>query len=89
MSALGAAAQGLQKGSGVRDVLEGLHRMVTSMHYEQPTLSSRKGRLFLCACCRRIWDLLKDSRSRHAVEISEAFADRTATLEQLPNLSMA
>jgi len=41
--------------------------------------SGRKFRLFACACCRSVWHLLSDPRSRQGVETAEAFADGLVT----------
>src|SRR4051812_32205551 len=37
-------------------------------------VSERKGRLFAAACCRQIFHLLPDGRSRRAVEVGESYA---------------
>jgi hypothetical protein len=46
-------------------------------------ISNRKIRLLICACCRRVWDLLVDDRSREAVEVAERYADGSANREDL------
>jgi hypothetical protein len=45
--------------------------------------SDRKLRLFACACCRTVWDLLADPRGKTAVEAAEEFADGQMSGPQL------
>jgi hypothetical protein len=46
-------------------------------------VSERQLRLLACAACRRLWRMLRDERSRKAVEVSERYADGLADEAEL------
>jgi hypothetical protein len=49
--------------------------------------SPRKLRLFGCACCRRIWNLILDEKEREIVEAAERHADGLITAEEMRALA--
>ena len=49
----------------------------------------RKLRLFVCACCRRIWSLLTEPLWREGVAIAERYADQLAEVDELRKASEA
>lgn len=49
----------------------------------------RKLRLYAVACCRRIWHLIPDSRSREVVEVAERYADGGCSDEELGRAAAA
>src|SRR4029079_8795908 len=51
--------------------------------------SDRKLRLFRVACCRSVWHLMTDDRSRALVEVVEAVTDGTAIPEEAHRLAGA
>ena len=52
-------------------------------------LDDKTLRLFACKCVREVWHLLKDERSRNAVEVTEKYANGQATNEELTDARAA
>jgi hypothetical protein len=56
---------------------------VPMLSFLKGRVSERKLRLFTCACCRRVWDLLAGDELRAGVEAAERYADGRATPAEL------
>ena len=57
--------------------------MRTMLQFLHSRGTERKWRLFACACCRRIWDLLPVDHGRRTIEVAEQYADHRASLADL------
>ena len=58
-------------------------RMLNELMVRRPSAGARKCRLLAVACCRRIWDLLIDERSRRAVDALERYAVGHADVDEM------
>jgi hypothetical protein len=52
-------------------------------------VGTRRVQLYAAACCRRVWHLLADDRSRSAIAVLEQFADGQAAVAALETAAMA
>ena len=58
-------------------------------HQGVSRFDERKLRLFAAACCRRVWDILVDERSREALEALERFVEGRETPARLADYLQA
>lgn len=66
-----------------REDPEDMLRFIKQHRGMQRKEKQRRQRLFSVACCRRIWPLIDNDRSRESVEVAERFSDGRATSEEL------
>ena len=60
----------------------------SALKYLRRSPGDRKLRLFLCECCRRVWNLLGE-KCREAVETAKRFADGLVSVEEMTMVRIA
>src|SRR5262249_12994152 len=84
-----AKTRGGMKGAGGQGVTEQEWAASTSPEsmleswYRTGRVNGRQVQLFAAACCRRLWHLLADERSRTAIEVLERSADGPVGAEEV------
>jgi hypothetical protein len=68
---------------GAKDPDPMVQHLVAQRSFIRRQVGRRQLRLFACACCRRVWHLLTDERSRKAVETAERMADGQPDWEEI------
>jgi hypothetical protein len=71
------------------DVGEMLRYLKRGANATRSPRGRRKLRLFACGCCRQVWELIEDPRSRRLVGLSEALADGLADPSELAEAEVA
>jgi hypothetical protein len=64
------------------EVWQQCHQVETMIRFAQAKVTQRKLRLFLCACCRRLGELLSEE-DRQVLMVAEGFAEGQANDDQL------
>ena len=59
------------------------------LRFLKNTVSDSTLRLFACACCRRIWEHIRDKRSRRAIDCTERFVAGAVSETKRQQVAMA
>jgi hypothetical protein len=71
------------------DLYKILHYLRCEAKVVRAPKGRRKLRLFACGCCRQVWLLIEDHRSRRLVELSEQWADGLTDAVDLADAEVA
>jgi hypothetical protein len=74
---------GMPEGLLTEEDWQGYPHTATLVDFLGDKGTERQWRRFMIACCRRIWHLIQDDRSRRAIEVATRHVDGSATDEEL------